>query len=183
MLPHLVMLLLLFAVPAWASPVDRVVAVVESELVLASEVRIEAELAPLDHSTSPFWDATRSQPLERLIDAAVVRIAAADVALYQPPDEDIAARREAIHIQFTDRRSWEAFLQRHGLDEDGLEVVLRRRMVVERYLSRNVLIDLQDRAAWLGAAGQLLSALRERMRVRRIDEESQNPPLDLEIVP
>ena len=113
----------------------------------------------------------------------MVRIAAADVALYQPPDDDIAARREAIHIQFTDRRSWEAFLKRHGLDEDGLDVVLRRRMVVERYLSRNVLIDVEDRSAWISAADQLLAALRARMRVRRIDEEHRDSPLELELVP
>ena len=166
------LLLASFASPAQADLVDRVVAVIEDQLVLDSEVRLEQELAALDDTALPFWEPSRGKALDRLVDAAVVRVAASDVALYQPSDEDVRQRREAVRAQFEDRRQWTACLQTHGLTEDSLGVVLRRRMVVERYLSRNIQVAIEERGPWKRASVDLISALRERAKVRLIDEES-----------
>ena len=89
----LALLLLLASSTAWADRVDRVVAVVDSQLVLESEVRLEHELSRLDTGASPFWRARRAA-VERLIDAAAVRVAAGQVVLYQPPDEEVRTRRD-----------------------------------------------------------------------------------------
>lgn len=165
------LVLLLSGTPAHADLLDRVVAVVEDQLVLASEVQLEQELAELDTEALPFWKTAKRQALDRLVDAAVVRLAASNVALYQPSDEDIRLRREAVRAQFEDRREWTDFLERHGLSEESLGIVLRRRMVVERYLSRNILESTEDRGAWKKASDQLIQGLRDRARVRLIDEE------------
>lgn len=164
------LLLLALAPSARGALVDRVVAVVDTELVLASEVRLEEELAGLDEPASPFWAPGRSTPRERLMDAAAVRVAAAKIVLYQPEEDDVRARREAVRARFDDRQGWNAFLDRHGLTEEGLLILLRRRMIVERYLARNVQAPVEDRGAWLEDAEELVAGLRGRLKVRTIEE-------------
>ena len=173
----LLLLVLCAPVPnAVAAPLDRVVVVVESELVMESQVRLEAALAPLDQSPSPFWDARRSTPLGRLVEAAVFRLAATDVALYQPETDDVVVRRELIRQAFRNRASWNAFLTLHGLDEASLDVVIRRRMIVERYLRRNLQLPPDkedDLKTWTLAMQRLEQVLEQRMRVRLVPEQAQ----------
>jgi hypothetical protein len=156
------------AVPASAGVVDRVAVVVESELVLDSEILLEDDLARLDRSALPFWEPDHRTAEERLVDAAIIRALVGDLSLYQPSRESVAARLEAVRQQFEDRAAWMGFLQRWGLDEEGLEVILRRRMVVERFFSRNLLADPSDRQAWLDQSEELLEQVRPRVRVRHI---------------
>lgn len=157
---------------AQASVVDRVVAVVEDQIVLQSEVELERTLAQLDDSPSPFWDLSED-PMERLISAAVLRQSAGDVQLYQPDDSSIATRLEAIRGKFVDRKSWLAFLAEYGMDEERLRFVLRRRMVVERFLDRNLAVDVSNHKQWIVDATAMLERLRPRMRVRIVPEMSE----------
>ena len=156
---------------AWAATLDRVVAVVETELVMDSEVRLETELARIDRSPIPFWDADRATPQERLVQGAILRVAAERVALYQPSDEDVQARRERMRATFSNRQTWTTFLTQHGLEETSLGETLRRRMVVERYLGRNLQAPLDQPVPWQVACDQMVDQLRERIRVRIIDAE------------
>lgn len=154
-----------------ASPVtlvDRVVADVEGELVLMSDVAREALLAEMDPGGTPFWDPAWRTPEDRLIDAAIVRAIAAAVRLYEPSRQDVQRRVEAIRAQFADRRAWRTFLDQIAADESRLEVIVRRRLVVDRYLSRNLLVAESDRKAFQSAAALHLEQLRQAMRVRRI---------------
>ena len=162
------LLLSCFASPARAEIVDRVAVVIEDQLVLQSEVSIEAALSQLDDSPSPFWSAGGGNALERLVDAAVLRHSAGAVALYQPHRNDVATRLEAVRAKFEDRRAWATFLSDYGLDEDRLAVVLRRRMVVERYLSRNLTESVQDKPRWQAASDELLAQLRPRTAIRAV---------------
>lgn len=162
--------LLLAPALAGAEVIDRVVVVVGDQLVLASDIRLEAELSFLDESPLPFWDPGHDDPLHRLVDAAVIRSSAGELALYEPPADAVRQRLEALRLKFRDRASWEEFLGRWGLDEPALLGVLRRRMVVERFLFRNLQLPPDDRVAWLAAADQLLTQLRERYRVREIPQ-------------
>jgi flagellar biosynthesis regulator FlaF len=167
------LLLLLAVTPASGTEralVDRIVASVDRELVLASEIVLGRELAALDPGPTPFWSRA-IDPMEQRVDATVLRIAASDIALYQPSTADVQARLETVRAAFVDRATWEAFLGRHGLDEGALSQELRRRMVVERFLLRNLTAPVDDRAAWFGQVDQLTSALRPRFRVRRIPQE------------
>jgi hypothetical protein len=161
-------LLLAHLAHAQSEVFDRVVAEVQQQLVLASEVQLESDLVSRDRSALPFFTDAHADPLTRLIDAAVLRAAAGDVGLYQPTDEEVQARLEEVRSTFVDRTSWEAFLTLHGLDERALGRVLRRRLVAERYLRRNLSADPADAATWLSECDGLLSQLRGRVRVRRI---------------
>lgn len=163
-----------FAQIALAQPVvvDRIVADVAGELVLFSDVAREAQLADVAPGSTPFWDPGWRTPEDRLIDAAIVRTIAADVRLYQPSRKEVRERLEALRARFVDRARWRNFLGSISVDEPRLEVILRRRLVVDRYLIRNLLADPSDAKAFQRAASQHLEGLRKVARVRRI------PPAD-----
>jgi hypothetical protein len=151
---------------ARAEVVDRVVVVVGDTPVLQSEVELEELLEQVDATPVPFWTGVGSGPTDRLVDAAIVRSVAADVALYQPTREQVAQRLEAVRSTFVDASSWAAFLTTNGLDEARLSALLKRRMVVERFLLRTLQASPADRDAWLGQCEVLLDQLRPRVRVR-----------------
>ena len=151
--------LLLTLSTARAEVLDRVVAVVGDQPVLASEVAISVELAQLDPSSR--LPPPQGDPTIWAIETVVVRSLAEDVKLYDPSMREVHERIDALRATFTDRESWSRFLARHGLDETSLEPMMRRQLVVERFLLRNVQADSDDRAAWNAEAAALLAMLRE----------------------
>lgn len=163
-----VWLLLGALLAARAEVIDRVVAVVDGQPILDSEVRLEEWMTGLDPASVPFLRDVPRDPLQHAIDAALIRRAASDVALYEPPRDAVRERLERIRLRFDDREEWSAFLAEWGLDEARLEAVVRRRMVVERYLARNLVADPADGGAWRAECEALLAQLRPRVRVRLI---------------
>jgi len=164
----LLALLLYVSSVARAEVIDRVIYVVEDQVVLQSDVDFEKVIIPLDASPSPFWDRPGIDAEQIVVDAAIIRELAGDIALYQPPDDAVRARVEAMRQRFPDRASWGAFLSGRGLDEDGLRALIRRRMVVERYLARTLRADPTDKAAWWASCNALLTEVRPRMRIRYV---------------
>jgi hypothetical protein len=168
--------------PARAEVVDRLVAVVAAEPLLSSQVRLDRDLAPVDPSPVPFWRMSPAAPeredgppvdVQRSIDALVLRETASDVALYQPTREQLTARIAALAQAFggddEGRDRWETFLATHGLDPQRLESVVRRRMVVERFLLRNLQGSPDDPAAWTAECRAMVAALRARTRIRTVE--------------
>lgn len=64
-----------------------------------------------------------------------------------------------------------ALLARWGLDERGMSSVLKRRLVVEAYLSRNLRTPAGD-PTWAAECDALVAQLRARVRVRAVPEVS-----------
>ena len=160
-------LLLLLAAPARAEVVDRVMWVVGDELVLASDLELDAVLTVLD--PTPFWTLPRQRPEERSVEAAMLRRLAGDLPLYTPREEEVRARVERVRDQFRDRAAWEDFLGGWGLDERALATALRRRIVVERYLARNLAAPPEDTERWQAACRELLDDVRDRLRIRYVE--------------
>lgn len=158
---------LLFAL-AHAELVDRVVVVVGDTPVLQSEVELEAVLEALDRSPLPYWTSLGAGPTERLVDAVIVRLVAGDVKLYEPAPDAVAARLEAIRATFAGADAWASFLAARGLDEARLAAILRRRMVVEKYLLRTLQASPDDRDAWTAQCAAHLAQLRPRVRIREV---------------
>jgi len=165
----LLLLLLSLCGGARAEVVDRVLFVVEDQLVLLSDVELNAAINPLDESPSPFWSRPGADPAQQVVDAAILRHLAGNVALYQPSDDEVRERTEAIRARFLDRASWQYFLGGWGMDERSFRSVIRRRMVAERYLARNLRADPADPQQWWAAATALLEDVRGRVRVRRVE--------------
>lgn len=164
----LLLLLTLLGAPVRAEVVDRVVTVVEDDIVLASEVELEAVLAILDPSPIPFWEERERDPHARLVDAAVVRHLAGDLAIYQPTPQEVHARVEAIRAHFPDRAAWTLFLAAWSIDESALRLLMRRRMLVERYLTRTLSEDPADRSTWIAACDHFLGEARRSLRIREV---------------
>lgn len=160
---------------ARAEVVDRVVAQVDQQLVLASDVTLETDLARRDLGQLPFWAPDHHDPLTRLIEAAVLRVASGEVGLYQPTTAEVDARLEAVRASFVDRASWTEFLRIHGIDEAALARVLRRRLVAERFLARNLQVSPDDEQQWLRDCDRLLQQLRARVRIREIPPMRTEP--------
>ncbi len=118
--------------------VDRIVAVVGERLVLQSEVELEEVLGPLEGSSVVLLMGDSADPLQVVIDRAIIRGLAGTAAIYIPTDADIRARVAQIRANFPDDAGWERFLQRHGLEGDRLTSMLYSRLVVDRYILRNV---------------------------------------------
>lgn len=156
---------------AHAEAVDRIVAVVGEELVLASEIAIEQAIAEADTPVTPFWRPAHKTPFERLTDAALVRHTAGDIGIYNPSDDEVLGRIEVIRRHFKTRGSWTLFLERWMLDDATLKVFVRRRMIVERYLSRNISVKVDQEEAWLRACNHAINGLRRSVRVRIVDKD------------
>jgi len=151
------LLLPTLAVVAQADSVDRVVAVVAGELVLQSDVAMDALLDPVDKSPSPYWANTPADRATRLADAALLRHRAGDLAIYQPSRDDVAKRLAAIEAAHPDLNDQ---VKRLGYDRSMLENALKRRMIVERFLERDLVVQRTGPDAWQDALTALLA--RER---------------------
>lgn len=158
---------------AAAVPLDRVEVVVDTQLVLSSDIALDLVLQELDQPRGPFWSRPPTDPKQRLADAALLRQRAGDLAIYQPSPDDVQARLDQLVLEhFATRGAWEAFLTSHAIGADDVRVMLRRRMVVERYLARNLRVSAQDGEDWWRACEALLADERTRARIRTV------PPRD-----
>jgi len=164
---------MLFSVgSAHANVVDRIVAVVEKDLVMQSDVRFEEIVSGIDDSGHPFWDQQRSTPTQRLIDAAVIRKLAGTVSLYAPPPEEVIDRLARIRARFGADAGWQNFLQFWGLNDVNFARLLRRRMIVERYLNRNMQPNSSENGNWDAEFNALMQQVRGRFRIRMIPKRS-----------
>lgn len=138
------------------SPVvmDRIVAVVGDRLITASDIALEVELNARDPSPERATARRNADPLRALIDAAVVRGLAGQVPLYQPSPAELRVRLAALRATWEDPADYERFLVRFGLTEDALSGLLFSRVIVERYVHRNVSLASEMRGLDPGAAEQ-----------------------------
>lgn len=117
--------------------IDRMVLVIGDRIITDSEVRLEAEL----RQRVAWWGPPRppgADTQQIVADVALVRILAGDTSLYLPSDEAVRARAEQLREAWGDPEAYQGFLGRHGLDEARLAALIRSRLVVERYIQRNL---------------------------------------------
>lgn len=160
------MILCLFLWVARAEVVDRVVVAVDDSPITASEIRLEDEIDALGLGEHPCVRLPAT-PLDRAIDRVVIRAIAGDTSIYTPTEERVAERVERVRASFPDRESLLAWEASHGLDDLGLSLVMRRRLVVERWLERNVRLDGGEPAPKCAA---VLADARSRRRIRIVAE-------------
>lgn len=140
----MVLALLLAATPSPAVAseravvVDRIVAVVGERLVLQSDIELERVLAPLETSPVRPLFGSDPDPLQVAIDRAIIRGLAGNAAIYVPSEADVQSRVASIRGHFAEERAWTEFQALHGLDDDRLASLLYSRVVVDRYIVRNL---------------------------------------------
>lgn len=144
--------------------VDRIVAVVGERLVLQSDLDLEQALSPLEDSPVAALMGPSADPLQVVIDRAIIRGLAGNAAIYVPSDTDVRDRVTTIRSHFADDTAWNAFLLVHGLDADRLASLLYSRLVVDRYIERN----LQQAERGAAAYAEWISHHRARVPIRLV---------------
>ena len=136
--------------PAQASPanavvLDRVVAVVNNQAILVSDVDEEVRLAVLDPGEAGVV-LTPQRALEQLISRALIQqqIRQEDAQATEPTQADVDARlkeirREVpacIHFKCATEQGWAAFLAAHGLTPKRVGSYLRYRVQILRFIEQ-----------------------------------------------
>jgi len=117
--------------------------------------------------------AERRKDVSRwLVDMAIVRALAGDVRVYEPTRQDVADALERFAESFGDAATYRQFLERSGLSQERLQSLLTTRLIVERYIQRNVGLGLAD--AELAARFDVwIAERRQQVAIREIAERSE----------
>jgi peptidyl-prolyl cis-trans isomerase SurA len=124
--------------------IDRVVAVVNRQVILASDLQDEMQLAVLNPNNSGGQKITERQALDQLISRTLIQqqIRQDDVESAEPKPEEIQARVNEIRTELpicvqADCKSdagWTAFLAHHDLTPKRVENYLRNRLKILSFI-------------------------------------------------
>ncbi len=124
--------------------IDRVVAVVNRQAILQSDIEDEMQLSVLDPSMNSKEQMTQPEALERLISRALIQqqIQQEDIEATKPKPEEIAVRIEEIRTELpacvrADCKSdagWKAFLAHHELTPAQVENYMRLRIEILNFI-------------------------------------------------
>jgi hypothetical protein len=136
------------AIAAQAAPVplDRVVAVVNRQVILSSDLDDAVQLAVLDPAPGADGSMTRPRALEELISRALIvqQIRQEDLQSIEPSAAEVNARVEEIRRQLpacarancSTNEGWKAFLNAHHLTEQRVQRYLHNRMEILRFIEQ-----------------------------------------------
>ncbi len=124
-----------------AAVLDRVVAVVGDQAILASDVDEELRFAAFQPTAEPAADNTPQRALDRVIDRTLINEQRAlQPGIAEVPQKEIeqsvANLRESIgtcHNCKTDA-GWQAFLTAHGFTQSELEARVRERLAILKFI-------------------------------------------------
>lgn len=152
-------------------PVDRAVAVVGDRVVTASEVDIARTLVARDRDALPMAARGDRSAGEWWVEQVMLRELAGDIGVYQPDPGLVRARTDTLVAAFdpTELAELEARL---GVDRDALQAWVQGRLVVERYVHRNIGLAAEaageDPAATAARYQAWVADLRDTIALRRI---------------
>lgn len=127
-----------------ATSVDRVVAVVNRQMILSSDLQDEIQLSVLDPSTKDQETMTEQEALDRLISRTLIQqqIRQEDLPATEPNPKDIAARIEEIRSELPacvradckNEDGWKTFLARHDLSPARVESYMHNRLEILSFI-------------------------------------------------
>jgi parvulin-like peptidyl-prolyl isomerase len=124
-------LLALGAVPLPAQElIDRIVARVENDIILLSEVRALGRYQQLVEGKSE----SEAQILERLIDQWIVRSEADTAQFPHPSEEDVARGVERVEKSFTSPEEYVARRKQTGLTDTDVRKMVAAQLYLSNYL-------------------------------------------------
>ena len=153
---------------AEAVVVDRAVAIVGEAVITLSDVRMHQAMAQHDPSFVPSLQANSGGGLREMMDATIVRQSAGSIPVYQPTPDQIEIRMNRFMDQWPSPNAYRIFLATHGLTEDRIRVLLRRRAIVERVVLRALGTPKEDLSKWTRRFEAWMQAERNGARVRII---------------
>jgi hypothetical protein len=134
------------AVPPNAVVLDRVVAVVNNQAILSSDLDDELRLAVLDPSRAGLGVFTRQRALEQLIGRALIQqqMRQEDEQAMEPPQAEIDARISELRKELpacvrqncASAEGWKAFLTANGLTPERVQFSVRHRLQILRFIEQ-----------------------------------------------
>jgi hypothetical protein len=134
--------------PQLTAPVvlDHVVAVVNNQAILASDIDDEIRLSVLDPGRGGLGVLTRTRALDQLIGRALIQqqIRQQDAQAAEPSQDEVDARLMEIRTELpacvrencASDAGWKGFLSTHGLAQERVEDYLRYRLQILRFIEQ-----------------------------------------------
>lgn len=132
------------AQPASSIVLDSVVAVVNRQVILSSDINDDIELSILDPAHDGKGAPTRQHALEQLISRALIQqqIRQEDLQYVRPSQSEVDARVEelrkvlpaCVRAHCSTDAGWNAFLSAHHLTQQRVEAYLRSRIEILRFI-------------------------------------------------
>ena len=128
--------------------VDRVVAVIEGQVLTLSELRFEARVALVQRGgvqalEAPLDEDTLRGALELCINQRVQVLNADRLQAFPAEPADVQARLEAFQVRVGGEAALRRFLAQHDMEREGLERVLARGLRAERILDSRIRLRAQ----------------------------------------
>ena len=126
--------------PARAEIIDRILAVVDTQIITLSDARaaLRFGLVPADVSTDPIGAV-----LQRLIDRRLMLSEVDRYAPPDPPDQAVDARMAAIERRFGDALALEIALNQSALTREELRRQMRDGLRIDSYLQQRFSASVQ----------------------------------------
>ncbi len=129
--------MLLFPSVAAAEVVERILAVVNDELVLLTDLERDRVFCPGPASIAPLsaFAADERQPgLQALINKRLVVSEARRLNISLPSEAIVEESRKTLIDRFGGLKSLIATMDAHGIDQEGLLAMLREHLLIRRFL-------------------------------------------------
>jgi parvulin-like peptidyl-prolyl isomerase len=119
--------------------IDRIVARVDNDIILMSDVRALAKYQTfVDGKAEPDTDI-----LERLIDQYIVRNEAKAALFPQPSDEDVKRSLDRLKRSFSSPEEFEERKKQSGLTDEDIDRMLRAQLYLSNYLDSRFRASIQ----------------------------------------
>jgi hypothetical protein len=127
---------------------DRVVAVVEGEVLTLSALDFEARLALVERggvqaAEGPLDDETLRRALELAVSQRLQVLEAERLQAFPLDPAQLSGRLARLRARFVSPEAYQAFLERHEADEDMVQTVVARALRAERILDSRVRLRAQ----------------------------------------
>ena len=119
--------------------IDRIVARVENDVILLSDIRQLAEYQVFVDGKAESDD----QILERLIDQWIVRTEAAAARFPQPSDQDVERSLARLKRSFSSSESFEERKKQSGLTDEEIRQQLKSQLYLSNYLDSRFRASIQ----------------------------------------
>ena len=161
-----VLLLLSACCAGWAQEVlDRIVARVDTDIILLSDVRELAQYQQFVDGKSE----TDAQILDRLIDQWIVRTEAKAALFSAPTEEDVNRSLERLKRSFSSPAEYEERKKQSGLTDEDIRRLLKSQLYLSNYLDSRfrASIQIDDKA---------IQDFYQTRVVPRAESRGQTPP-------
>lgn len=165
--------MLLFPSGAAAEVVERILAVVNDELVLLTDLERDRVFCPGPASIAPLTTSTahdeRYPGLQALINKRLVVSEARRLNISLPSETVVEESRKTLIDRFGGLKSLTATMDAHGIDQENLLAMLREHLLIRRFLDVRIFPFIRTSSAdemRNARASQRLARYLSRLKVR-----------------